>query len=186
MAGSAVDNEVTRVRRSLVQSGLMFWERAKRNDDEPFSDAAISARMAQAYSYTLAAVLGEAAHCYGEPVANHLAELASYMLSNGDFDDINDDVMPEHTRCRLTAGRDCAVSVSAAFDRSSLASYEEVIGVLEALPVLIRETRRRKGQAMREAAEDAGVAFTNFTRWERGTSEPSLTNVVRVLRWVAR
>lgn len=51
--------------------------------------------MAAAYSYVLAAVLRIAKDDYGLEVAHALAAEADEIFRNGDFDDLNADVMPE-------------------------------------------------------------------------------------------
>jgi hypothetical protein len=50
--------------------------------------------MAYGYSYALAAILGVAEREFGPEVARRLAAGADQILTNGDFDDLNADVMP--------------------------------------------------------------------------------------------
>ena len=65
-------------------------------------------------------------------------------------------------------------------------SYEEVIEVLDHLPVIIRETRRRKGLSIREASDQLGVSFSSVSRWERIEGcVPDRPAIVRILRWAA-
>lgn len=47
---------------------------------------------------------------------------------------------------------------------------------------LIREARKRAGLTQRELAERAGTTQSSVARWESARSEPSFTNVVRLLR----
>jgi DNA-binding transcriptional regulator YiaG len=70
--------------------------------------------------------------------------------------------------------------------RAAPSSYPEIIDVLESLPVMLRETRRRKGLSLRQAAEELDVSFSSVTRWERGqTVGLGIKVIVRVLRWIA-
>lgn len=69
-------------------------------------------------------------------------------------------------------------------DHDQLASYGELCLVLEAIPVLLRETRRRKHQTMAAAGDDIGVAASTVMRWERRESEPGTSATIRILRWV--
>ena len=65
-----------------------------------------------------------------------------------------------------------------------LAGYAELIEVLEALPLLVREQRRRLGITLREAGEQSGVGFNTLYRIEARVSECSLSNAVAILRWL--
>lgn len=67
----------------------------------------------------------------------------------------------------------------------TLAGYEDVLAVLDALPVLVRETRRRKGQSLREAATASGCSFSTISRCESRKGDPSLSSIAAILRWVA-
>src|SRR4249919_1349584 len=49
-----------------------------------------------------------------------------------------------------------------------LPGYDDLIVVLETLPLLIRETRRRKGLSLRAAGNVLGVTHPTIMRWERG------------------
>lgn len=63
------------------------------------------------------------------------------------------------------------------------AAYTELISVLEALPLLVRETRRRKALSLRAAAVDSGVQMSTLQRCEQGAGM-HLASVVPLLRWV--
>ena len=63
--------------------------------------------------------------------------------------------------------------------------YDDVMRVLECLPILVRETRRRKGQSLREAAKASGTSFSTLSRVETRTGDPALSSVYAILRWVA-
>lgn len=70
--------------------------------------------------------------------------------------------------------------------RGDLAGYDDLIAVLETLPVILRETRRRKGLSTREAAEHLGVSFSSVSRWERvDLCVPDRPAIIRILRWAA-
>jgi len=66
-----------------------------------------------------------------------------------------------------------------------LLGYDEIIAVLAAVPVILRETRRRKGQTMKQAGDQLGIAASTVMRWERHEQEPSTGDIIRILRWVA-
>ena len=63
--------------------------------------------------------------------------------------------------------------------------YAELIAVLDGLPFLLRETRRRKQQSLRAAADEIGVPFTSYQRWEKDDSYPDTRTIPALLRWVA-
>lgn len=65
--------------------------------------------------------------------------------------------------------------------------YAEITGVLESLPVLCREARRRKGLSLRSAADAWGVSFSSISRLEAGADDtgPTLKTVMAVLRGVS-
>jgi transcriptional regulator with XRE-family HTH domain len=70
--------------------------------------------------------------------------------------------------------------------RGELLGYDEVIAILEVLPVILREARRRKGLSTREAADQLGVSFSSVSRWERPQQcMPDRPAVIRILRWAA-
>lgn len=61
--------------------------------------------------------------------------------------------------------------------------YDELLQVLADLPVIVRETRRRKQQSFREAARESGVDAATLNRTEHGKGDPSLKNIRGILRW---
>lgn len=65
------------------------------------------------------------------------------------------------------------------------ASYDDVIAVLEVLPIILRETRRRKGLSTRAAAIQLGMTHATISRWEGGHHAPGRDAIIRVLRWAA-
>lgn len=71
-------------------------------------------------------------------------------------------------------------------DRGELLGYDEIIAVLDTLPVILRETRRRKGLSTREAADQLDVSFSSVARWERADQcVPDRPAIIRILRWAA-
>jgi transcriptional regulator with XRE-family HTH domain len=64
-----------------------------------------------------------------------------------------------------------------------LSPYAELIDLIENLPILVRETRRRRGLSMRAAADLTGLSFTTFARFEDGRPAHSLA-VIALLRFV--
>lgn len=62
--------------------------------------------------------------------------------------------------------------------------YGELAEVLDALPLLVREKRRREGLSLRAAARAIDVDFNTLSRFERG-ADVMLSNAVTILRWVA-
>ncbi|GAC1521622.1 MAG: hypothetical protein NVS3B1_06030 [Marmoricola sp.] len=64
-----------------------------------------------------------------------------------------------------------------------MSSYRDVAQTLEALPALIRQTRRDRGLSVRGAAEQIGCAFSTISRIENGLPV-NLSNAIALLRWV--
>lgn len=62
-------------------------------------------------------------------------------------------------------------------------SYAELAHVLDNLPLLLRETRRARGLALRPAAEQIGIGHATVSRMEKG-DDCALSNVVAVIRWL--
>lgn len=64
--------------------------------------------------------------------------------------------------------------------------YREILSVLDALPVIVRETRRRQALSLRRAAEVTGVSFSTICRVDNGTGDPNLASIKALLRWAAK
>lgn len=62
-------------------------------------------------------------------------------------------------------------------------SYEELADVLDNLPLLLRETRRRRGLSLRATAKEVGTSFSTVTRFENG-EDIMLSHASAVLRWI--
>ncbi len=75
------------------------------------------------------------------------------------------------------------MGVVSATDGAAPSSYDELIGVLDALPVLVRETRRRRRLSLRAAGEACGMGFASVQRCESGAGL-HLETVVALLRWL--
>ena len=69
-------------------------------------------------------------------------------------------------------------------DTCDLTTYDEVADLVEQLPTLVREKRRRERLSLRTAAEQLGVAastLAGFEARERGIATDSL---VALFRWL--
>lgn len=64
-----------------------------------------------------------------------------------------------------------------------LVSYAEIARVVELLPILVREKRRRDGLSLRAAADQIGVVGSTVMRFEYGGGIAWET-VPALLRWV--
>ena len=62
-------------------------------------------------------------------------------------------------------------------------SYDELAEVLDNLPLLLRETRRRRGLSLRKAAQQLEMSFSTVTRFENG-EDIVLSNAADILRWI--
>ena len=63
--------------------------------------------------------------------------------------------------------------------------YMELTEVLEALPLLVHETRRARGLSQRAAAKEIGCSVSTVTRIE-AYQDCVLSNAVLVLNWLDR
>lgn len=68
---------------------------------------------------------------------------------------------------------------------SALAPYDQVVGVANALPVLLREARRARQLSIREAAAHIGASPSTVYRIEHGY-DCALSSAVAVLNWLAK
>ena len=64
-----------------------------------------------------------------------------------------------------------------------LTTYTELAIVLDNLPLLLREERRKRRLSLRQAGEQIGVSFSVVRRFEEG-SDCVLSNAVRILQWI--
>lgn len=62
-------------------------------------------------------------------------------------------------------------------------SYAELADLLESLPFLVAETRRRKGLSIRAAAKELGCSFSTVLRIESGEDYNSRL-LPDLLRWI--
>lgn len=67
-----------------------------------------------------------------------------------------------------------------------LAPYGELIDTLNSLPVLVRETRRRRGMSVRAVGRELDMSDVTIGAVEKGNSDPVLSTVVTLLEWVGR
>ncbi len=64
-----------------------------------------------------------------------------------------------------------------------LISYAELADLVENLPLIVLENRRRRQISLREAARELGVSFSTISRVERG--EDFNTRILsNLLRWL--
>ena len=69
-------------------------------------------------------------------------------------------------------------------DGRGLVSYPEIARVVELLPTLVREKRRRNGLSLRVAGDQTSVAAATLMRFEYGTGGIAWEKVPVLLRWV--
>ncbi len=63
--------------------------------------------------------------------------------------------------------------------------YTELLAVLECLPLLVREARRRKGHSIRASARVCGMSFSTISRFENRVGDIQLDGVCALIRYVA-
>lgn len=68
-------------------------------------------------------------------------------------------------------------------DNDKLSPYDELIDLIANLPVLVRETRRRRGLSIRATAEATGMSFATISRAESGSTLQG-DNLTALLRFV--
>jgi hypothetical protein len=96
------NDSVTDLRRDLVKAAIHWsavskraFEAAERNrDDSHARETGGAAMMASSYAYVLAAILKVAYQELADDAAPLLASEAQMLLDNGDFGNLNADVMP--------------------------------------------------------------------------------------------
>lgn len=64
-------------------------------------------------------------------------------------------------------------------------SYSELAGVLDALPLLARETRRARQLSIRGAAKEIGISYSVLSRFESGRGIHT-RNAATILRWMGK
>lgn len=64
-----------------------------------------------------------------------------------------------------------------------LATYDELVRIIETLPTLVREKRRRLGLTLRAAEAQSGVGLTTIHRFERQETIAK-DGLIALLRWV--
>lgn len=64
-----------------------------------------------------------------------------------------------------------------------LTGYAELIGIIDVLPTLVREKRRRLGLTLRQAEAQCGVGLTTLHRYEKRETI-SQEGLVALLRWI--
>jgi ribosome-binding protein aMBF1 (putative translation factor) len=66
---------------------------------------------------------------------------------------------------------------------AALTPYAELAEVIESLPLLVREARRRRRLSIRAAAREMGMSFSTVHRIEQG-DDCALSNAMTALRWL--
>jgi hypothetical protein len=134
---TAYHETVTDLRRTLVKAaeewhktnehyfGLMHAQPPSETPAE-IRDAYAGSLMAAGYAYTLAAILGVAERKFGPEVAKRLAFDTDEILTNGDFDDLNADVMPGPAESNSTS--ETSASLSDAEAMAAIAEEERNLG----------------------------------------------------------
>jgi hypothetical protein len=61
--------------------------------------------------------------------------------------------------------------------------YQEIVNVLNALPLIVREKRRRDRLSLRAAEADSGVSAGTINRCEQGDGL-QMSHAVALLSWV--
>lgn len=64
-----------------------------------------------------------------------------------------------------------------------LTSYDELVEIIDALPLMVRETRRARGLSQRAAAKQLRFSFSTISRIENG-EDYVIDNLRSVLRWL--
>lgn len=69
-------------------------------------------------------------------------------------------------------------------DRCELSPYSDLVDILDALHLLVRETRRSRRLTMGDVERTTGVSASTICRLEAGAGV-SLANAAALLRWLA-
>ncbi|AHH98268.1 transcriptional regulator [Kutzneria albida] len=69
---------------------------------------------------------------------------------------------------------------------SAPTSYEELAHVIEILPALVREKRRRDQLSLRAAGENLGIAASTIMRFETRDGDVRTDHLLTLLRWVGQ
>lgn len=69
-------------------------------------------------------------------------------------------------------------------DTCDLTSYDELAGIIENLPLLLREHRRAHRLTLAGVGDKIGVAPSTVLRFEKGVGGISTDSLVRLLRYL--
>lgn len=69
-------------------------------------------------------------------------------------------------------------------DTCDLTSYAELAEVLDNLPILVREKRRRARLSLRATGEALGCAASTVMRFETGQYGIDTATLARIVRWL--
>lgn len=64
-------------------------------------------------------------------------------------------------------------------------TYAELGALLDNLPLLVREARRRKGHRLLDAAAEANVSASTISRLENGIGDPAFSAVRALIGYVS-
>lgn len=62
-------------------------------------------------------------------------------------------------------------------------TYPELIRVIEDLPIIARERRRKKRMTLQEAADACGLSKVGYWGVENPKGSPNGTTIIAVLKW---
>lgn len=70
-------------------------------------------------------------------------------------------------------------------DEVTPTGYDELLWIIEILPDLVHEKRRRDGLSLRDVAELTDLSASTVDRFERRVAGAKINTLVILLRWVA-
>lgn len=65
-----------------------------------------------------------------------------------------------------------------------LSTYDELINILDNLPLLVKEKRRRLGISQRELGRIINIAYSTISRFEGG-EQMHITTIRPLLEWIS-
>lgn len=70
-------------------------------------------------------------------------------------------------------------------DEVTPTGYDELLWIIQILPDLVHEKRRRDGLSLRDVAELTDLSASTVDRFERRVAGTKMNTLVILLRWVA-
>lgn len=71
-------------------------------------------------------------------------------------------------------------------DEGAPLGYDEIIEVVEMLPELVRDKRRREGLSLRKVEEQTGMSASTVLRFEQRLGNVQAVHLITLLKWVSR